>query len=531
MSGPVAVGKTALATALSERFGFRTLKTRELIAAAGVQVERESLQKAGDRLDRATNGEWVATALSRLVQGDDDQSVVVDSVRKKSQIDAIRAAYPRSVVHVHLAADRAILTSRYAARNGAVKELPSYDAVRKNLTERHVEKLGEHADINIWTDRTDKNGVVVRVAGRLGLYGSSADRLVDVIVGGQFGSEGKGNVAAYLAPEYQALVRVGGPNAGHTVYARPESEVYHHLPSGTRRCDLKILGPGAVLYIPRLLEEISAAGEHASVGRLLIDHQAMIIEDSDKILEERQLVSTIGSTGSGVGGATARKTLRNAMKPDVRLAKDLQQLEPYLADTIEVLETIMSSGGKILVEGTQGSALSLHHGLYPYVTSRDTTASGCIAEAGISPSRIRRVIMVCRTYPIRVQSPRDATSGAMGSAAEISWEIVAKRSGADADELRRTEKTTTTKRERRVSEFDWGMVRRAATLNGPTDIALTFADYIDKKNELARRFEQLTSETRQFIEELEWVTGAPVTLVTSRFHYRGIIDRRQWGRS
>ena len=111
---------------------------------------------------------------------------------------------------------------------------------------------------------------------------------------------------------------------------------------------------------------------------------------------------------------------------------------------------------------------------------------------------------------------------------EITWDEVSKRSGIPVGELLEAELTTTTKTQRRVSEFSWSDVRRAAVLNRPTDIALTFTDYLSSRNKDARRFEQLTADTIQFIEELERVTAAPVSLIATRFHYRSIIDRRRW---
>src|SRR6266481_3829376 len=116
--------------------------------------------------------------------------------------------------------------------------------------------------------------------------------------------------------------------------------------------------------------------------------------------------------------------------------------------------------------------LSIHHGVYPYVTSRDTSVAGCLSEAGISPSRVRKVIMVCRTYPIRVQNPNGGTSGPMSR--EISWAEISRRSRIPLRNFKKTEKTSTTNRDRRVSEFDWALLRKAAAVNGPTDIALTF---------------------------------------------------------
>lgn len=160
------------------------------------------------------------------------------------------------------------------------------------------------------------------------------------------------------------------------------------------------------------------------------------------------------------------------------------------------------------------------------MTSRDTTASGCLAEAGIAALRVRRILMVCRTYPIRVQSPKGATSGPMSK--DLSWAEISRRSQLPVDKLRSSERTSTTKRRRRVGEFDWALLRKAASLNAPTDIALTFADYLSSVNRDARRFEQLTPDTIRFIHELERVAGATVSLIATRFHSRSIIDRRAW---
>ncbi|MGA2357843.1 MAG: adenylosuccinate synthetase [Terriglobales bacterium] len=209
-----------------------------------------------------------------------------------------------------------------------------------------------------------------------------------------------------------------------------------------------------------------------------------------------------------------------------KLASDYKELHPYISSTWEELERAYSAGSKVLLEGTQGTGLSIHHGCYPYVTSRDTTVAGCLSEAGISPSRVRKVVMVCRTYPIRVQSPPKGTSGPMSR--ELKWNDISQRSGIPLAKLKKTEKTSTTNRDRRVSEFDWALLRKAAALNGPTDVALTFADYLHKKNEDARRFEQLHPDDIQFVEQVERVAAAPVGLVSTRFDFRAIIDRRAW---
>ena len=111
---------------------------------------------------------------------------------------------------------------------------------------------------------------------------------------------------------------------------------------------------------------------------------------------------------------------------------------------------------------------------------------------------------------------------------EVSYETLSERSGIPVDQLKTTEKTTTTNRQRRLAEFDWEQLRLSALLNGPTDIALTFVDYISVENRNAFRYEQLTTETLRFVEEVERVSGVPVNLISTNFHWRNVIDRRSW---
>ena len=426
------------------------------------------------------------------------------------------------MAHLHLTAPTKELMSRYYRRFPKGGEAPTYEEARKNMTENSIELLANIADVVIDTARSRVEDVLVRAASQMSLYGSNETGYVDVIVGGQYGSEGKGQVAAYLSREYDLLVRVGGPNAGHKIPEEPDSYTHHHLPSGTRKCDAKILlGPGMVIHVEGLLNEIFEC--NVDHERLSIDHNAMIIEEND-IEYERGLIERIGSTGKGVGHATARKVLRTS---DVKLARDIPELKPYIKQpAIKILENAIANNKRILLEGTQGTGLSIHHGWYPYVTSRETTVSGCLADAGIPPHLVRRVIMVSRTYPIRVQSPSDGTSGPMSQ--QITLEEIASRSGKEISILKETEITSTTRRPRRIGEFDWALIKKAAFLNGATDIALTFTDYISNKNESARRFEQLTSETIEMIEEIEQVTKARVSLIVTGFNNRSIIDRRKW---
>ena len=530
LSGPVSSGKTTLCNSLVERFGFYPLRTKQLIRTLSPKIESErgALQAGGQRLDRQTKGAWVRDALTRFATDcEEDVTVVVDAVRIFEQVHLIRQAFGPSVFHIHLTAPLEVLRQRYETkRANGLKEFESYEDLRKNRTERNVQKLADIADVVINTARSTKADVVVRAASHLGLYGRGYPQLVDVLIGGQYGSEGKGHIASYLAREYDILVRVGGPNAGHQVFEEPKPFTFHQLPSGTRASEAKlIIGPGAVIDVQRLEREIGAC--QIEKDRLSIDPKAVIIEKSVIRNEHRALVKSISSTGQGVGYATARRIIMRG-ESKVRTAKDVPELQPFVRDTYSELEKAFADNKRVFLEGTQGTGLSLYHGRYPYVTSRDTTVAGCLAEAGISPRRVRKVIMVCRTYPIRVADPdiKGKTSGFMSQ--PLDWDEIARRSGLAEEKLREAERTSTTNRKRRVAEFDWQLLRQSATLNGPTDIALTFSDYLSSENTKAKRFEQLTDETIRFIQEVERVTSAPVSLISTGFNSRSIIDRRSW---
>ncbi len=530
LSGAICSGKSSLAQSLESRYQARVIKTRQLILTAKPRIKesRMAFQRAGDALDREDGGKWVRDALTSIVMESEGSTpsglFVVDSVKIESQVQGIRDAFGSNVHHIHVTAEPDELKCRYNKRQADLDVSTPYEKVRKNKTERNIEALAKIADIVVSTDRCTKDAVLVRATALLNLYPRCSTNLVDVIVGGQYGSEGKGNIVGHIASEYDLLVRVGGPNAGHKVFAEPEPEAYFHLPSGTRRAPgaKLLLGAGAVIYPRKLLEEI--AKHKVEVGRLSIDPQAMIIEDMDRKREAKALCS-ISSTAQGVGLASARKITGRGeyqeSKP-FRLAKDVDELRPYIRESQVLLEDCFVAGKKVLLEGTQGTLLSIHHGSYPHVTSRDTTVAGCLADAGIAPSNVDKVLMVCRTYPIRVGGP----SGPIEI--ELSYEKLAERSGISVDELRKNEKTTTTNRQRRIAEFDWVQFKRAVLLNGPSDIALTFADYLDVKNRNAYRVEQLNEETLNFIEELERVSGRPVSMISTAFNWRNIIDRRNW---
>ena len=310
LSGSVSSGKTTLSEQLRSQFEFDVLKTKEVIRHVAqkrlgkeLEADRRVMQLFGQRLDKETEGKWVLEALMKSFRGPNHR-VIVDSVRILKQIRAIRQAYGFAVVHIHLTAPENVLGTRYLRRKGAgFRELKSYSDVERNRTEARVNELRDAADVVIDTARCTPTDVLVRAATHLGLYSRNYASFVDVIVGGQFGSEGKGHIASYLSREYSILVRVGGPNAGHKVFVTPDPYTHHQLPSGTLRSpEAKlIISPGSVLNTDHLLKEVAEC--KVGADRLSIDPQAMVITKED-IRGEGGLVKGIGSTGQGVGFAT-----------------------------------------------------------------------------------------------------------------------------------------------------------------------------------------------------------------------------------
>ncbi|AUW47201.1 adenylosuccinate synthetase [Rhizobium leguminosarum] len=524
LSGPISVGKSALVKEFELRFGAMKVSTRQLLLRQEPGGERDALIKLGLELDETTAGKWVLDNFLTLAGKDLDTEIwLIDAVRTKDQIRHIRERFGDRVVHVHLSAPIGVLRQRYLDRPPELQEFANYDEAKQHGTEKNIEDLASIADRKLDANINGPASLLALAAGGLNLFPQRDERLVDVLVGAQYGSEGKGNICAHIAKEYQVLVRVGGPNAGHKV-AHPKYD-YIQLPSGTQsNPEAKILiGAGATLSVKQVLKEIADLG--LTGDRLSIDPQAIIIEDNDVAVEMGSL-EVIGSTKKGVGVATARKILGRGdhihFEAPVRLAKHIPEFRDFLRCTKVELEKAYARGDRVLLEGTQGTDLSIHHGEYPYVTSRETTASGCLADAGIPPTRVRRVIMVMRTYPIRV----GGTSGPMMK--QIDFQTIADRSGMPVSALERIEKGTVSGKIRRIGEFDWEQARRSAVLNGATDIALTFADYIDASNKDAVEFDMLSVRTKAFVAEVERVANTRVSWITKDFGPDAIvIDRRK----
>ncbi len=339
---------------------------------------------------------------------------------------------------------------------------------------------------------------------------------VTVVVGGQYGSEGKGKICAHLAltDGVDYMVRCGGPNSGHTVDVCGERYELKQVPSGFINPTTRLLiAPGALVNPRIFLEEVDLCGLDPS--RVGIDENAGVIEEAD-IDEERvlDLRGRLGSTGSGVGSAVSRRVLRDR---DFRQAKDHPDLIRFTTSVRRELASAMRTDSNVVVEGSQGFGLSLYHAEeWPYRTSRDTTAHSFLGEVGLGV-RDFEVIMAIRTFPIRVAGE----SGRLEP--EITWEKVQSLSGYPhlVEEY-----TTTTKRLRRVARFDWGVVEEAVAANAPTRIALHGSDYIDFKNRGADSYGDLTSSARAFVEEIEARTQVPVSFIGTGPTNEEIIDRR-----
>jgi adenylosuccinate synthase len=337
-----------------------------------------------------------------------------------------------------------------------------------------------------------------------------------VVIGAQFGGEGKGKLVSNLsiADDVDIVVRCGGPNSGHTVDYAGFRIGLRMVPAGfvNKRTKL-MLAPGALVDPKILFTEMEKCNVDSS--RLMIDRNACIVKEDYAELElEQGLRHRVGSTASGTGVGVAKRALRD---PDVQLARNADDLARFVGDVSRELNDALDQGKKVIVEGTQGFGLSLYHtDHYPYATSRDTTASGFLSETGLAPTLVDDVIMAVRTFPIRVEGE----SGPLKD--EITWEELRAKSGYPHAIL---ERTTATGRIRRVGKFDMELVRRAAQVNRPTSIALHGVDYLDYRNKGANREDRLSRDTIKFMKYLEDSLRVPVRFVGTGPKNEEMIDR------
>ncbi|MBK8925140.1 MAG: adenylosuccinate synthase [Crocinitomicaceae bacterium] len=332
---------------------------------------------------------------------------------------------------------------------------------------------------------------------------------VDVLLGMQWGDEGKGKIVDVVAPKYQIIARFqGGPNAGHTLIFEGKKHVLHTVPSGIFRKDtINIIGNGVVIDPITLRGEIEKIEAHGIkvAGNLLISKKAHLILPTHKILdrlsEESKGHQKIGSTLKGIGPTYMDKTGRNGLRMgDTQLsifkekydalvnkhkkilgnydyASLLAETEKQWFDAIEFLRQIelidseyyinnaLADGKKILAEGAQGTLLDIDFGTYPYVTSSNTVTAGTCTGLGVAPSCIGEVIGIFKAYCTRVGSGPFPTEEANETGAKI--REIGHEYGA------------TTGRERRCGWIDLPALKYACMINGATQVAMMKADVLD----------------------------------------------------
>ena len=323
---------------------------------------------------------------------------------------------------------------------------------------------------------------------------------VDVLIGLQYGSEGKGIVAGALALSgfYAASVRVGGSNAGHSFMYRGKKYVFRHIPCGAINPEmLLMMGRGALVDPEVLVKEFEDVG--VSPHRLKMDPFAFPILPEDAAIEKNvlEMSGKIGSTCKGVGQALCSRIMRCSW--DTRR----QVLEQYEKCTMAELSNRIGTKS-ILIESTQGTSLALFSDNYPFVTSRDISVAAVLSEARLPISSLNNVVGVVRTFPIRVAG----NSGPMKN--ETSWEAISEAMGRPI-----TEQTTVTKKTRRVAAFDFEQVAEAVELNDVGMLVVTFMDYLHPKAGEARTYEELPQVCKDFIDDLERRLSIPVIAVTN----------------
>ncbi|MEA4957674.1 Adenylosuccinate synthetase [bioreactor metagenome] len=334
----------------------------------------------------------------------------------------------------------------------------------------------------------------------------------NILVGGAWGDEGKGKCITYLCDNDKPsiIARAGvGPNAGHSVEFNGEKYGLRLTPSGFVNREAKLLIGAGVLVDPEVFfHELDYLNKYDVKSRSFMDYRCSMIDSEHKERDQgsEHLFKKIGSTGTGCGPANSDRVLRTA-----KMAQDLPELENYITDVpLEVNEAI-DAGEEVFIEGSQGFGLSLYYGTYPFVTSKDTTASTFAADVGVGPTKIDDVIIVFKSYITRVgegpfpsEMPQD-----------------------QAEDMGIEEYGTVTGRRRRVGLFDMDLAKEACMINGATQIALTCVDRLFPDCERTQDYSSLSGETKSFVDEIEKETGVPVTIISTGPDLKDTIDLRK----
>ncbi|MGI0059491.1 MAG: adenylosuccinate synthetase, partial [Nitrosotalea sp.] len=253
-----------------------------------------------------------------------------------------------------------------------------------------------------------------------------------------------------------------------------------------------------------LLKEIEEFGTH---DRSFVDFQCGIIEESHRTTDSGgRLKQSIGSTGTGTGPANADRAMRT-----LKLAKDIESLTLYLDDIPNQVNFALDRKENVIVEGTQGTFLSLWHGTYPFVTSKDVTASAICADVGIGPKSVDEVLVVFKSFVTRVGEGPLKSEISPEKAVAKGWQEVG----------------TVTGRQRRAAEFDFDLARRSIMLNSATQLGITKLDVVFPECAHMQSFSDLSSPAKYFIKNIEEQLKVPVTLIGTGPDVNDIIDRRQ----
>ena len=328
-----------------------------------------------------------------------------------------------------------------------------------------------------------------------------------VVVGGAFGDEGKGKIISYIAlrDSPKIAVRGGvGPNAGHTVVCNGKTIKLRMLPSAVVNRKTKLLIGAGVLVDPLVfLKEIKDTG---TASRSRIDYNCAIIEKKHIALDKAgYLKKKIGTTGTGTGPANSDRVMRIG-----RIASQEPTLKAYVEDVTSAVNSSLDRNEFVIVEGTQGTLLSLYFGDYPFVTSKDVSASGICSDVGIGPKRVDDVLVVFKSYFTRVGS------------GELPGEL-------DPDETIKRgwqEYGSVTGRLRRAAPFNFELAKRAVKINSGTQVALTKLDTIFPEARGVKDYARLPKRAKEFISSVESKLSIPVVYIGTGAESTDIIDRR-----
>ncbi len=329
-----------------------------------------------------------------------------------------------------------------------------------------------------------------------------------VVVDGFYGDTGKGKIVSYLAiaDDVAVVARAGvGPNAGHTVVRDGRAYKLRMVPCGFVNPKARMLvGPGVLVNPEILLKEIEETGIENRFG---IDPQCAIIEPRHIQLDQtdNNLKNTVKTTGTGTGPCNADRVMRVA-----KMAREIPELKKYICDVPAIANKALDDGRNLLIEGTQGTFISLYFGQYPYVTSKDVCASAACSDVGVGPTRVTDVVMVLKSYVTRV--------GGGELDGEISHEEAKKR-GWD-------EYGTVTGRQRRAAPFDYNLARRARMINGATMIGLTKLDILFPDCKGAKDYSELGVDAKKFVRKIEDEVKIPVSLIGTGPGVDELINRR-----